>query len=29
MFGEFCFVMIGRVDIEGLKSNVVMNVWLL
>ena len=29
MFIEFCFGMIGRVDIEGLKSDVVMNVWLL
>lgn len=26
MFIEFCFGMIGRVDIEELKSNVVMNV---
>ncbi|WZZ15476.1 hypothetical protein YC2023_108565 [Brassica napus] len=26
--GEFCFTMIGRADIEGLKSNVAMNAWL-
>ncbi|EJW71189.1 hypothetical protein WUBG_17902, partial [Wuchereria bancrofti] len=26
--GEFCFVMIGRADIEGSKSNVAMNAWL-
>jgi len=26
--GEFCFTMIGRVDIEGSKSNVAMNAWL-
>ncbi|XP_019427113.1 PREDICTED: uncharacterized protein LOC109335436 [Lupinus angustifolius] len=26
--GEFCFTMIGRGDIEGSKSNVVMNAWL-
>ncbi|PHT25638.1 hypothetical protein CQW23_34739 [Capsicum baccatum] len=26
--GEFCFTMIGRADIEGLKSNVSMNAWL-
>ncbi|KAI9240523.1 MAG: hypothetical protein BYD32DRAFT_364983, partial [Podila humilis] len=25
---EFCFSMIGRADIEGSKSNVVMNAWL-
>ena len=25
--GEFCFAAIGRVDIEGSKSDVVMNVW--
>ena len=25
---EFCFGMIGRADIEGLKSNVAMNAWL-
>ena len=28
IFGEFCFIMIGRADIEGLKSNVAMNAWL-
>ena len=28
MFGEFCFTMIGRADIEGSKSNVAMNAWL-
>ncbi|PHT25129.1 hypothetical protein CQW23_35230 [Capsicum baccatum] len=27
-FGEFCFTMIGRADIEGSKSNVAMNTWL-
>ncbi|CAN7093033.1 unnamed protein product [Brassica rapa subsp. narinosa] len=27
-FGEFCFTMIGRADIEGSKSNVTMNAWL-
>ena len=27
-FGEFCFTMIGRADIEGSKSNVAMNAWL-
>ncbi|CAN7092757.1 unnamed protein product, partial [Brassica rapa subsp. narinosa] len=26
--GEFCFIMIGRADIEGSKSNVAMNAWL-
>ncbi|KAI4480232.1 hypothetical protein M0802_014278 [Mischocyttarus mexicanus] len=26
-FGEFCFAMIGRADIEGLKSDVAMNAW--
>ncbi|KAK7328855.1 hypothetical protein VNO77_22981 [Canavalia gladiata] len=25
---EFCFTMIGKVDIEGSKSNVAMNIWL-
>ena len=25
---EFCFIMIGRADIEGSKSNVAMNAWL-
>jgi hypothetical protein len=27
--GEFCFTMIGSADIEGSKSNVAMNAWLL
>ena len=26
--GEFCFTMIGKVDIEGSKSNITMNAWL-
>ncbi|XP_022765870.1 uncharacterized protein LOC111310705 [Durio zibethinus] len=26
--GEFCFIMIGKADIEGSKSNVAMNAWL-
>ncbi|PHT27920.1 Regulator of rDNA transcription protein 15 [Capsicum baccatum] len=26
--GEFCFIMIGRAEIEGSKSNVAMNAWL-
>ncbi|PHT26133.1 Regulator of rDNA transcription protein 15 [Capsicum baccatum] len=26
--GEFCFIMIGRADIEGSKNNVAMNAWL-
>ncbi|PHT27248.1 hypothetical protein CQW23_33145 [Capsicum baccatum] len=26
--GEFCFIMIGRANIEGSKSNVTMNAWL-
>ncbi|PHT27249.1 Regulator of rDNA transcription protein 15 [Capsicum baccatum] len=28
ILGEFCFTMIGRADIEGLKSNVAMKAWL-
>ncbi|XP_015932114.1 uncharacterized protein LOC107458419 [Arachis duranensis] len=27
--GEFCFTMIGRANIEGYKSNVAINAWLL